>query len=37
MTFVFLLMQRPLMARFDDGSEQFLDLLDAAGFSQLNE
>jgi hypothetical protein len=37
MTFVFLLMQHPLMARFDDVSEQFLDLLNAAGFSQLNE
>ena len=37
MTFVFLLIQRSLMAKFNDVSEHFLDLLDAVGFSQLNE
>lgn len=37
MTFGFLLIQRLLMAGFNDLSEHFLDLLNGIGFSQLDE
>ena len=37
MSFVFLLVQRPLMARFNDVGEHFLDLLNGVSFSQLDE
>ena len=37
MSFVFLLVQHPLMARFNDVGEDFLDPLNGVSFSQLDE